>query len=427
MPESPHPQRSAAALLALFYARRGVGLALRGARRLVSGGLVYRPNGKGPSREEARSRGTTADTSVLIVDQHLPRPDVDSGSVRMSAIAKIFQGLGFGVSIIADDLSPGPGSDNYATPSFGTMLDVVRWLRARRNEIRLVILSRHTTASHWTPLIRELLPEARIVFDTVDLHYLRESRHASRVGSTMLELLARITRSRELDAVRATDCTWVVSPVEKTLLERECPESRVQLVSNIVDVLPNRPGFTDRAGYLFVGNFSHEPNVDAIEWLASWWPIVRAERRSVHLKVIGGGMPRPLKHKLERVDGIEVLGHVKDLESFLRSSRVMLAPLRYGAGVKGKINAAFAAGLPVVGTPCAMEGMIDTAAMSLGLGDTPESLARAAVRAHEDEALWQSLAEAGVQQATRAFSTAVAVGAICRTLGAIGVDQPSRR
>ena len=299
--------------------------------------------------------------------------------------------------------------------------EAVAWMHRNAHTLQLVVLARHAVARCWLPLVRAALPQARVVFDTVDLHYLREQRAASLARSWLLARLARITRRDELALIGACDATWVVSDVEQALLRAQCPAARVDVVSNIVAPAPARVGFDARTGFVFLGNFRHAPNVDAVDALLSTlWPRIRGHLPDARLHVVGSHLQPALRARWSHHAGVQLTGYVDDVQTELLQRRVMLAPLRYGAGVKGKMHAAFACGLPVVASSCAAEGMhVDDGAALVE--DDPDAFARAAVGLHEDRERWEALATAGLACLHRHFSPEVAHAAVFASLQPLGI------
>src|SRR5207342_1482533 len=114
-----------------------------------------------------------------------------------------------------------------------------------------------------------LAPQAQLVFDTVDLHFLREQREAERTGDERTRRAAERNRQQELALIAAVDRTWVVSPVERELLASLSPAAKVDVVSNIHEAVRDTPGREQRADLVFVGSFGHAPNADAALWLAT--------------------------------------------------------------------------------------------------------------------------------------------------------------
>jgi len=378
---------------------------------------AHRPNALEPALEADRA----AVARVLVVEACMITPDHDSGSVRMQAMLELMVGLGCKVSFVADNLE-------YRQPYVRTLQQagvevwhhpwvssVEQLLQERGGEYDLVMLCRHYIAVAYIDRVREWAPRARIVFDTVDLHYLREQRLAELEQSAQLAAAAAATREQELGIIARADITLVVSPVEQELLAVEAPGADVRVLSNIHEPRPDPRPWAERAGLIFVGGFRHPPNVDAINWfVAEAWPAVRARLPQVELSVVGSNMPAAIRDL--DVEGVRVLGYVKDIDPLLDAARISIAPLRYGAGVKGKVNQAMAFGLPVVATPMAAEGMGLRDGEELLIADSAPDFADAIVRLYGDEALWQRLAEGGRDNVRRRFSRAHARDALAAML-----------
>lgn len=347
---------------------------------------------------------------VLVLDACTPRPDRDSGSVRMLALLGLLREAGCAVSFFNEDRSH---DDEYtrALQQLGVeawwsphLADVPRWLKAEGGRFDLVIASRHYVLSPLLPLLRRHAPGARVVFDTVDLHSLREAREAEVAGDEAQRRAATRTRRSEFGLIAASDATWVVSAAEKALLEAELPDARIAVVSNIHEVAERGPPFDPRGGLLFVGSYRHPPNVDAARWLADEiFPRVRRHLPDAVLHLVGGDAPAEVAALGDR-PGIVFHGHVPDLQPLLHAARISVAPLRYGAGVKGKVNQALAQGLPVVATSCAVEGMFLTDGVDVLVADDAEAFAAAVVRLHQDAALWETLSLGGQENTRRHFS-----------------------
>ncbi|MFN3964719.1 MAG: glycosyltransferase [Silanimonas lenta] len=347
---------------------------------------------------------------VLVIDATTPMPDRDSGSVRLFELLRLLVEEGCAVSFFPENgLDDGPytqalrglGVEAWTQPWLGSVPD---WLAKHGARFQLIIVSRHYVLSPLLPLLRRHAPQARIVFDTVDLHHLRELREAEERRDPALRRHAERTREAELALMRSVDRTWVVSPVEQALLAKELPQARVDVVSNIHRVRGRGPGMRARSGLIFVGGYRHPPNVDAALWLAcEILPRLRAVRPDIHLSLVGSEAPPEVLALGER-DGIRVHGHVPDLVPLLDAHRFSVAPLRYGAGVKGKVNQALAHGLPVVATSCAVEGMGLSPGVDVLVADDAESFAATLLAAYEDEPLWERLVAGGLANTEREFS-----------------------
>ena len=347
---------------------------------------------------------------VLVIDATTPMPDRDSGSVRLFELLRLLVDEGCAVSFVPDNgLDDGRytqamrdiGVEAWTQPWLGAMPE---WLAKHGPRFQLVIVSRHYILSPLLPLLRRFAPQARIVFDTVDLHHLREEREARERDDAALRRTAERTRAVELALIGAVDRTWVVSPVEKSLLAAASPGAVVDIVSNIHRVRGAGPAMAARHGLLFVGGFRHPPNVDAALWMADEiLPRIRAKRPEIGLSLVGSDAPAEILALGER-EGIVVHGYVPELEPLIDAHRFSVAPLRYGAGVKGKINQALAHGLPVVATRCAVEGMGLVHGVDALVADEAEAFADAILAAYDDTALWQRLVQGGFSNTEREFS-----------------------
>lgn len=379
--------------------------------------LAHRPNGAEPVREADRD----ARQHVLIVEACMITPDQDSGSVRMLAMLELLVELGHKVSFVADNLEcrqpyartlQQAGVEVWHYPYIQS---VAQLLEERGKDFNLILFCRHYIAAPYMSRIRQWAPHAKIVFDTVDLHYLREQRQAELENSSSMHAVAMKTRAQELAVINQCDMTLVVSPIEQNLLATEAPGARVSILSNIHEPRKASTTYAEREGLLFIGGFRHPPNVDAVEWfVAQVWPLVQVQLPQVTLTIVGSHMPESVRALAG--NGIATLGFVEDVEPLIDHARISVAPLRYGAGVKGKINQAMACGLPVVATSVAAEGMSLVAGEELLVADQPQHFADEIVRLYGDEQLWQTVAARGYDNVRRHFSRATAKVALASLL-----------
>jgi len=369
---------------------------------------------------------------ALVIDATTPMPDHDSGSVRLVALLKLLVEQGFRTSFLPENrLWAGRHSSDLQQLGIEVLhapwvQDPEQWLSKHGEALDLIVVSRHYVLAPMLKMLRALCPNAKLVFDTVDLHFLREQREAELSGAAAAKKAAEKTRTQELRLINEADATWVVSPVERELLAEQVPQATVEVLSNIHALAgPGKP-FEQRHGLLFVGGFQHPPNVDAAEWLIDEiLPRVVEQLPEVTLHLIGSRMPESLKYR--RAPGLKVHGFVAELEPFLAGCRISVAPLRYGAGVKGKVNQSMAHGLPVVATGCAAEGMFCAHERELLVADDAESFAGEIVRLYRDRALWQRLAEGGRANVEQHFSVAAARRALAEMLNGLGLERPTGR
>jgi O-antigen biosynthesis protein len=378
---------------------------------------LHRPNGVHPELEHDR----WAQMRVLVVDACMLTPDHDAGSLRMQAFLEILTSLHCKVTFVADNLE-------YRQPYVSQLqqrgievsfhpytLSIADLLSKRGSEFDIVVMSRHYVAVQHLGAVRTFAPKALVVFDTVDLHFLRTERQAELEGSALARAAARAKRDEELALIRKADVTLVVSPFEQALLAELVPDARVMVLSTIHELLEGGKPFAEREGLVFIGGFQHPPNTDAVLWYArEILPRVRDLLPGAKTYIVGSKVPANVR-ALAAEDFI-VTGYVPDVTSYFTSCRASIAPLRYGAGVKGKINLAMSYGLPVVATTPSIEGMHLSPDEDVLVADDPAAFAAEIVRVYRDEALWQRLAAGGRDNIRKHFSRDVARSTITRLI-----------
>jgi GT2 family glycosyltransferase len=346
---------------------------------------------------------------AFVVDVYMLTPDKESGSLRMVNLFAILDELGFKVTFAAANLeAPEPYVSNLQMRGVECLYrpyvkSVAKHLAAHGEDYDLVILSRADAAARVMPAARRYCKNAKIVFDTVDLHFLREARLAELTGEKVTQGIAEKRKQQELDLINQADTTLVVSDVERRVLAREAPEADVHLVSNIHRIFGNAKPFVERRDIMFIGAFAHPPNTDGVLWLAEEiLPLIHAELPELCCHVIGADPPAEVRALAD--ERVKIHGFVPDVSPYFSGCRLSVAPLRYGAGVKGKVNQSLAHGLPVVATTSAAEGMFLEDGSSVLIADDPDPFADAVIRLYRDESLWCRLSANGLEVMERHFS-----------------------
>jgi glycosyltransferase involved in cell wall biosynthesis len=362
-------------------------------------GALTSHGSRGENLERQKERSVRR--RAFVVDVYMLTPDKESGSLRMLNLFAILRELGFKVTFAAANLeAPEPyvtdlqkqGVEVLYRP-YITSID--QHLRAHGDDYELVILSRADAAAQVIASARRFCRNARIVYDTVDLHFLREMRLAELTGNRTARAVAEGRKRQELDLIAQADTTLVVSTVERDLLAREAPVADVRVVSNIHRVYGNRRPFAERRDLFFIGAFAHPPNTDAVLWFCrEIFPRVLEQEPEMCFSVIGADPPAPIVALAS--DRVRILGYVPDVTAFFDGCRLSVAPLRYGAGVKGKINQSLAYGLPVVATTPAVEGMFLKHGESVLVADEPQAFADQVLRLYRDPVLWEHLSSGGL-------------------------------
>jgi len=355
------------------------------------------------------SQASTGRKNILVIDHYVPKPDQDSGSLRMFQILKLLRRLGHRVTFIPDNLAK---THPYTSELQKRGIEVVHhpyikkvrdYLVSHGAHFDAVVLSRCDFARKHIADVRLHAPRSRVIFDTVDLHHLREDGEARLTGDPEVRRKAQEKEELEHELIEQADETWVVSPVEQRLLQEKWPGKSIQLVSNIVDIPGSKKPFALRRDWLFIGGFQHRPNADAVLFFVrEIYPLVSKHLPEAKFYVIGDKPPPEIAALA--TERIIFAGLQRDVRPFFDSVKLSVAPLRFGAGVKGKINQSMAFGVPVVATSLAVEGMELKDRENILVADEPEDFAEALIELYESEELWNRISENGVQKTRALYS-----------------------
>jgi glycosyltransferase involved in cell wall biosynthesis len=298
---------------------------------------------------------------------------------------------------------------------------VAEHLRAAGPALDAVLLYRPVVMERYAELVQRLAPKARRLYYPHDLHFLRLSRQAQATGDARLAAEADARRAGELALHRQADHCLLASQAEVQILAEAGLADNASWLPLLLDCTRTLNPAAGRKDLLFVGGFHHAPNIHALRLLLEEiMPRLRQLRPELRLWVVGEAPPPDLVARQD--PGVSYLGAVQDLTPLMDRVRVAVAPLKFGAGAKGKVARPMAAGVPVVATSEAIEGMELTAGEHLLLADNADAFAQEVLRLHNDDALWQRLADAGHQQAVRQWGPRAACTNLARILQKLGVD-----
>lgn len=364
-------------------------------------------------------RDRSGDKLALIIEETLPTPDKDSGSVRMMAIIKGLQDLGYKVTFWPNDREK---KEPYASQMqqlgvevvYGSV-DFMQFARHYASFYDMVIMSRPEICAKYINICKSHFTNATLVYDTVDLHYLRLARQATIEMANAEALLeqSKWYKILETGLMERTNATLVVSDKEVEILHDEGVKANIIVVSNIHSIKESayKFGYSQRKDVLFVGNFAHLPNRDSVLWLTSTiFPDVLKKSPDIKLHVVGANLPDDLNKKLQGLQNVIVHGFVSDeeLAQILTHTRVFAAPLRYGAGVKGKIGQAIEYGIPIVSTSIGAEGMFLVDKKSAYVTDDAHQFAKHITKLYTDEKTWNLFQENAKSVIDDHFSLAIA-------------------
>jgi len=339
---------------------------------------------------------------VLVCDVQTPRPDHDSGSMDTANYMRMLLQLGYQIVFFPTDIRhDGPYTSFLEKMGiqalYYPMLDSLEdHLDIHGHKYDLVLLNRAQEYPDLANAISRSCSNARIIFNTVDLHFLRLQRQAELENSASLFEKSRQYKEHELNIMRLSHAAIVISATEKKLLEREMPDQKIVHIPFIREIQPAESHFSNRRDIIFIGGFAHPPNVDAIHYFVdNIWQAIRAELPDVNLLVVGSNTPESIL-ELGRTSGIDVLGFVENVSPLLHRCRLSIAPLRYGAGIKGKVGTSLAHGLPCVASPVAAEGMGLTHNRDIMIASTDQEFSESVISTYKEEDFWKKVSQNGI-------------------------------
>ena len=347
---------------------------------------------------------------ILLIDACTPTPDQDSGSIDIYNIMIMLRTLGYAVTFIPEDNFAYFGEYTKDLQRHGIQsiyhpycTDIGDHLIEFGDHYDLVMIFRSTVASKCLQTVQELAKSAKVVFNTVDLHFLRMEREAAIKNDLEIAGDALKMKALELDLMRRVDISTAISDYEMNFLKEIDPSFKLFHLPYSRDIADKVAPFEGRDGVVFVGGFQHQPNVDAVHYFVSEiWPLVLKDLPNTKFHIVGSNPPIEIQNLASQ--NIVFHGFVQDLNPLLQSVKVNVVPLRYGAGIKGKLGGAMAAGLPSVSTKMGAEGMgLKDKVNGVLIDDRVDEMAKNIIKIHRDRTLWRRLSKAGIHFADNQF------------------------
>jgi glycosyltransferase involved in cell wall biosynthesis len=341
---------------------------------------------------------------VVFVEVGIPKPDRDAASVTHLWYLKTMRALGFEIVYISafSEEPQQPYSDvlyrmGIKIISAHSPSDLQNRVKEELSTNGVLFVCRALLGSHLIPVVKSRTAEVKIVFNTVDLDFLRNERLAilTRDGKRLDESL--IAQFEEINLVSLADETLVVSSFEQELLQKELPSKSIRHVRLPYVVRDTKPSFQETSSVIFAGGFNHKPNYDSVLYLIrEIWPHVQELDSGIELRIVGSDTPKEIMSLDNPGQGIHVLGFIDDLEGLIQTSRISLAPLLYGAGAKGKVLQALSLGIPVIGTKVAAEGVGLIDGFTITIAEEPKYFAKSIVDLYSNQKRWESLQDNGM-------------------------------
>lgn len=369
--------------------------------------------GHGSSQSIGRSRPASryAKGHILFIDSVTPTPDQDSGSIDAFNFMCMLRKFGYEVSFIPSLNLLHHGSYTRELQKNGVecqyypyIVDTEDYIRKHKKRFDLVFVSRLPVAAQFMRHIKKKMTNAKVIFNTVDLHFLREERRSQLLGNSKQQ--AQKMKRLEISLMKQADCSVVVSEHELNILNELDPTIDAAVLPIPRYIPGRRNDFSNRRDIVFLGGYQHQPNIDAVHYfMREIWPIASKQLPFVNFVIAGSNLPDEFNQY--QAANVVLQGYVENLDEFLGACRLTVAPLRFGAGVKGKIVTSLSHGVPCVATTIAAEGMGLEHGTHILCSDSPLNFAEHMIKLYTDSALWFNLSENGLDLVRNRYSISV--------------------
>ena len=366
---------------------------------------------------------------ILIIDDIPPFPDRASGALRHYHILKQMIDLGYSVTYVhlMGKSFNDKHSQNYfaefemqgveffwfqyenwwsfrdSPESKSIKEDLLKALEFESRKFDLIYIAFWFIAEYFIDIIRNTLPNTPVLVDTVDIHFLREKRKAeiSKLKKDFLQ--AEDTKIRELEVYQKADMIVTVTEQDRMEIKNHLSDKPIFLLPNVHDIIQVKVPFAERNDLLFVGSFSHDPNIDAVLYFVrEVFPLIKRKLPNIKFYVVGNNPPEKIKN-LNSKD-IIVTGWVPEVKPYLEKCRISIVPLRYGAGMKGKVGETLSYGVPMVSTTIGAEGMGIENNVHSFITDDPKEFAEYTIKLYEDVDIWNRFSQNGKKLIDSNFS-----------------------
>ena len=364
----------------------------------------------------ARDRSQEKRT-ILVVDHYVPTFDKDAGSRTVFQYLKLFLNMGYNVKFIGDNFYR---DDKYTSVLQQLGIEVLygnwyfknwkKWIKDNYKYIDICFLNRPHISKKYLDFIKEET-DIKTVYYGHDLHFLREEREYELFKDNEILKASQKMKQDELDIISKADLSYYPSNLEIEELRK------INKNFNVKVLLPymyktresiKEFDFEKRKNLLFVGGFSHKPNYDAIVWfIDEIFPEVIKKNPEIKVVIVGSNMPDDIKEK--KSENIITKGFVSDeeLSELYENSRLVIVPLRYGAGIKGKVIEAFYNGVPVITTNIGIEGIQNSNDVAI-IANSSEEFSNKILEYYSNKRYLKKLSEKGIKYVNDYYSDSYA-------------------
>lgn len=376
---------------------------------------------------------------LMIIGYVWPEPSTTAAGHRMLQLIHTFKSFGyeitFGSTAVQTEFSADLEALGVHCVSFKlnhhSFDDFVQQLNPS-----VVVFDRFMVEEQFGWRVAESVPDAVRILNTEDLHSLRRTReecHKENIDFSIEQWLEKDITKREIASIYRSDLTLLVSTFEMGLLTEELniPNKlllHLPFMLESVEEQPNWPSFEERQDFITYGNGKHAPNVDSIKYLKeAIWPLIRKKLPKVELKIYGAYLPQHIQEMHNPKEGIHIMGWAEDLDVEIQKARICLAPLRFGAGIKGKLVDAMQNGTPTITTSIGAEGMHGNLPWNGAIADEHISFVEHAVSLYQYKGGWEQAQSNGIQMLVKCYSKANLEEKLTRAIETVALDVQAHR
>ncbi len=357
---------------------------------------------------------------LLIIGFVWPEPKSSAAGSRMLQLVSLFHFEGYQITFA----SACAKSDNaFDIESLGVNKETIRLNNSSFDEFisklkpDVVLFDRFMVEEQFGWRVAEKLPHAIRILDTEDLHFLRKGRQEAHSKQMEFsdDFLFNETTKREIASIYRCDLTLIISKAEMHLLQNRFKIDEALLLylpflmeSVSEEKMERLPKFNQRRHFVTIGNFMHPPNYDALLYLKqTLWPKIKEKLPEAELHNYGAYGSQKVQQLHKEKEGFMIMGRAEDANTVINSAKVLLAPLRFGAGLKGKLFDAMKNGTPFITSAVGAEGILDYETSLRCISDNPEEFIDLAVKLYKQENLWNKHQIQGFRVLAENFSRTV--------------------
>lgn len=351
---------------------------------------------------------------LLIIGHTFPEPSTTAAGSRMLQLIEVFLEDGYFI-IFASTASKGEKSADLN--SLGVTSETIQLNNNSFDEFLLklnpaiVLFDRFITEEQFGWRVSETCPNAMKILDTEDLHFLRKAREIVVKQNKSVEEanLFTETAKRELASIWRCDLSLIISETEMTLLQNtfSIPKDLLFYLPFLLSTISNSdnlPHFSEREHFVTIGNLLHAPNIDSVKVLKTGiWPNIKKQLPKAELHIYGAYAPQQIRELHNPKEGFVIKGWAENSHTVMKQARICLAPIRFGAGLKGKLIDAMQCGTPFVTTKIGAEGIYNSTTKNDNKKENWIDFIKKAITLYTDEKVWLEKQQQGFETLANRF------------------------